>query len=86
MELNPESIAAYKKALTQPKENGLDIPPLDECFEAFEEGTAKHILYEQYIAKVNKPIPKIFFYIVMDELYPITKCPDGNLGYKLKIK
>lgn len=88
MELNPESVNAYKELMTNPKENGLDIPSLDECFEIAEVATAKHILYESYLNKINKPLPKVFFYIIMDELYfkLIEKAPDGNLGYKLTLK
>jgi len=88
MELNPQSVDAYKQLMTKPKDHGLDIPALEECFDEFEEGTPKHILYQQYIDKIQKPLPKVFFYIIMDELYfkKITKCPDGNLGYKFKIK
>jgi hypothetical protein len=69
--LTPEAVNAYKILMTKPKEKG----------------TAKHILFKKYLARIQKPLPKIFFYIVMDELYAdkIVKCSDGNLGYKLKL-
>ena len=84
--LTPETVSAYKTLMTKPKENGLDIPSLDEYFEEAEEGTAKHILFKDYLDRIQKPLPKVFFYIIMDELYAnkIVKCADGNLGYKLK--
>lgn len=85
--LNQKSINAYKTLMLNPKENGLDMPALHDCFEEGE-GTPKHILFDQYIEKIQKPLPKVFFYIIMDEIYAdkITKCADGNIGYKLKIK
>lgn len=79
-------MAAYKELMVNPSVHGLDFPPLSDCFESFEAGTAKHILFKEYLDKIKKPLPKIFFYIVMDELYPVVKAADGNLGYKLKIK
>ena len=85
--LTPQAVDAYKTLMTKPKENGLDIPSLEECFEDGE-GTAKHILFAEYIDRIQKPLPKVFFYIIMDELYAnkIVKCADGNLGYKLKLR
>ena len=85
--LTPEAVSAYKTLMTKPKENGLDIPSLDKCFIDAEEGTAKHILFKEYLDRIQKPLPKVFFYIIMDELYAnkIVKCADGNLGYKLKL-
>ncbi len=85
--LNPESVAAYKTLMTEPTKHGLDIPPLCECFKEAEEATARHILFDEYIKKVNKPVPKVMFYIIMDEIYrnQIAKAPDGNMGWKLKI-
>lgn len=86
--LSPESVNAYKTLMTDPKNHGLTMPSLDECFEEAGEATAKHILFQQYIDVIQKPLPKVFFYIIMDELYPkqIDKAADGCLGYKLKIK
>jgi len=87
MNLTPDVVAAYKTLMTKPKENGLDeMPSLEECFVAAEEATSKHMLYAKYIMLVGKPIPKVIFYIIMDELYPTVKAPDGNLGWKLEIK
>ena len=86
--LCPESVSAYKELMTNPKANGLDMPSLAECFEEAESGTAKHILFKEYLERIgNKPLPKVFFYIVMDELHSnkIVKCADGNIGYKLKL-
>lgn len=84
-----ESISAYRELMTNPNKHGLEIPSLSECFELYEAGTPKHILFKEYIERIgNKPLPKVFFYIVMDELHAdkLVKCADGNIGYKLKIK
>lgn len=88
MTLTPEAVAAYKKLMTKPKENGLDFQPLSEVFEKTEDATAKHLLYEQYLAKINKTkdqLPKVFFYIIMDETYRQKKTSDGNLGYCVRV-
>jgi hypothetical protein len=84
MNLSPEVVAAYKKLMTEPKENGLDFQPLQELFEETKVATAKHLLYEQYLTKINKTkdqLPKVFFYIIMDEMYQQKKDEDGCLGY-----
>lgn len=85
--LTPEAVNAYKELMTNPKAHGLEMPTLEECFEEGE-GIAKHILFAEYIDRIQKPLPKVFFYIIMDELYAnkIVKCTDGNLGYKLKLR
>lgn len=86
MEINEQSIAAYKEVMTDPAKHGIDIRPLAECFEDSDLATPKHILYKEYIEYINKPLPKVFFYLVMDSLYAIGKAPDGCLGYFLKFK
>lgn len=85
--LCPESVAAYKELMTNPKGNGLDIPSINECIVEGDTIIAKHLLYQQYIELIKKPLPKVFFYIIVDELHydKIGKGVDGNLGYKLKI-
>jgi len=85
--LCPEAVAAYKELMTNPKGNGLDIPSLEECIVVSDTIIAKHILYQQYIDLIQKPLPKVFFYIIIDELHfdKMGKGSDGNFGYKLKI-
>lgn len=92
MELSYSSIEAYKKLLTNPTNYGFEFKPIQECFEKVEEVTPKHILYEQYMEYLKKPLPKVVFYIVMDELFGdrIGKTGDKGiykcyLGYKLKL-
>lgn len=88
MTITPEAVDAYKKLMTEPKEHGLDFPPLSEVFERTHFATAKHLIYEQYLGRINKSrdqLPKIFFYIVMDEMYGQVKADDGNIGYCVRI-
>lgn len=49
----------------------------------------KHLLYKEFTEKTKwKGLPKLIFYILMDDLYPnsISKAADGNLGYCLELK
>lgn len=76
-----ETVAMAKECLL----SGKSFKPFDQLFVPTEIVTAKHELYEQFIADTNCQIPKIFIYIVMDDLFGqcIDKDKDGNLGYKL---
>lgn len=84
--LTPGLVDAYKKIMTDPKTHGFDFRPLDQCFKESEKATAKHELFNQYIAYINKPLPKLMFYIIMDELHSdkIGKDANGLLGYNLE--
>lgn len=86
MILNEQTVETFKSLLMTPEKHGLDIPKLEDCFLVSEKPTAKHLLYEQYIEKVQKNVPKVIFYIIMDEKYSVGKSEDGNLGYFLIIK
>lgn len=88
MVLSKETVNAYKECLTNPQQHGLGFKPLSECFEISETATPKHTLYEGFLNYLQRPLPKILFYIIMAELYgdfidndPITGC----IGYKLKL-
>jgi len=86
--LSKEAVNAYKELMTNPQKHGLEIPSLEDCFEETDIATPKHILFADYIKRIDKPLPKVFFYIIMDELYvnKIAKAPNGDFGYKLKLK
>lgn len=98
IQLNKESVAAYKTLLTQPKEHGMDFKPLTEYFVKSETATAQHILFKQFVDEIKKPLPKIFFYIIMQEIYGFPNGYDndnkfgdspnaqGCLGWFLKFK
>lgn len=87
MELNTQAIDAYKQILSNPSQHGFSFKPLKECFEVSDKVTAKHILFEQLIEVIKVPLPKVIFYILMDEMYGFGNGKDekGNLGYSLKI-
>jgi hypothetical protein len=88
MILNVETIDAYQELLTNPAKNKLHFKPIKECFEKSEIVTAKHTLAEQFIEYVEKPLPKLILYIIMDQVFGLCdgKDEDGNLGYHLKFK
>ena len=85
MEINEQSIAAFETILNNPKDHGFSFMPLSEIFIEAEKPTAKHILFNQLIDYIQKPLPKIFFYIIMDKMHRVGKADDGNLGYFLKL-
>jgi hypothetical protein len=87
IQLSPGLVAAYKELLTNPEKNGFDFRPITECFREIETVTPKHILYERYLEYLQKPLPKVIFYIIMDELYRHLIVKDEEtkyLGYRLK--
>lgn len=89
--LSPETVAVAKEIL----ESGFDgrVLPFKDCFEKSETVLAKHLLFEQYRDAARCPIPKVFVYIVMDEIFgPCTGYDDvstpgrRDAGYYLKLK
>lgn len=61
---------------------------IQQYFIMSEKCIPKHILFKEFTEKTKwKGVPKIIFYILMDDLYPksIAKAPDGNLGYCLEL-
>ena len=85
MELNENSIAAFKTILTNPLKYGFSFKSIIDCFDKTEEATPKHILYNQYVEYIQKPLPKIFFYIIMDEMYEQKKAANNDMGYMVKL-
>lgn len=67
--------------------SGKNFKPFNELFETSEQVTAKHKLFEQFVTVTGCQIPKIFIYIVMDDIFGncTEKDEDGNLGYRLKL-
>ena len=75
MVLSPETVNAYKELLTNPQKHGLQFKPL-------------HELFEDFANYLQKPLPKVIFYIIMDELYSHLIDKDEktkDLGYRLKL-
>lgn len=87
MELTPALISAYRDIIFNPSKHGLEFKPMKDCFEKSDEVTAKHILHFKFMIYINKPLPKVIFYILMDELFGFGdgKDENGYLGYHLKI-
>ena len=68
--LNEQTVALFRKFVEHPEEcDGCDYKPIRECFEKSDVCTPKHILFNQYIAYLRRPLPKVFFYIIMDQIY-----------------
>lgn len=86
MTLTEDLILTYKQMLSNPEKHNLQFPSLREIFLPSETAIAKHIVYDKYQKIIDKNIPKIVFYIIMDEMFPQKKAEDGNLGYVVKFK
>lgn len=86
MELTSEAIDAYKTIMENPSQYGFSFRPLVDCFVGSDDATPKHILFNEYLAYIQKPLPKVIFYIIMDQLYPQAKAPTGEFGYRIKFK
>lgn len=91
IQLTPGHVSAYKEILTNPEKNGFDFRPITECFIESETVTPKHELFNVYIDYLQKPLPKVMFYIIMDDLYGNlagqainAEGKPGCLGYKLE--
>lgn len=86
MIVSPESVATYKAVMTAPKENGFYFPALSEIFEESKTAIAAHTLFTQYRDLVKCPVPKVFFYIVMNDLYKQGWAECGNGGYYVSFR
>lgn len=96
--LNSQTVAAFRNLVEHPEEHeGCNYKPIRECFEKSDVCTPQHILFNQYIAYLRRPLPKVFFYIIMEEIFPElkgkaeVKCDingeivgGGDFGYYLK--
>lgn len=86
MTINEQTISAYKQMLSNPEKNNLPFPSLREIFLPSDTAIAKHIVWDRYQRLIDRNIPKLIFYIIMDEIFPQKIAEDGNLGYALKFK
>ena len=94
--LTPDVIAQYKDFLVNPAKYKCDYKPLHDCFVEGDHYAPQNHLYEQYIDYIQKPLPKVIFYIIMQEEFSeyggcdmITEKDgsrhNGDFGYKLKL-
>lgn len=77
MVLTPEVIEHAKKEIN-----------IQQYFIRSGKFTPKHLLFQKFIEGTKwKGLPKVIFYILMDDLYPrsIGKAECGNLGYSLDL-
>lgn len=86
MILNEQTVSEYRNLLANPKENGLPFPSFREIFLPSDEAIAKHIVFEKYQKIINRNIPKLIFYILLDEIFPQKNDSSGCLGYCLSFK
>lgn len=93
--LTQQTIDLYTDFLVNPEKYNCDYRPLKECFKIVEKITPQDELYKQYVSYINKPLPKLVFYIIMRDMYPTLFGADmykddsgelirGNLGYRLE--
>lgn len=76
MTLTPEVVEYAKKEVG-----------IEQFYEKAETATPKHILFKEFTEQTKwKGLPKVIYYILMDELFPQAKAADGNLGYMAKLK
>lgn len=94
MQLNKATINQYKDFLENPQKYDCNYKPIKECFAPSKHVTPQDKLYELYIAHIDKPLPKVVFYIIMQELYDEYrgKAPydektkkGGEFGYALDV-
>lgn len=94
MQLNIATINQYKDFLENPQKYECNYKPIKECFAPSKYVTPQDKLYELYVAHIDKPLPKVVFYIIMQELYDEYrgKAPydektkkGGELGYYLRV-
>lgn len=89
--LTPKVIGQFTDFLVNPKKYNCDYKPLKECFVEGDHYEPQHLLYQQYVDYIKKPLPKVVFYIIMREQFPeyfgVDDRPGqrGDLGYKLKL-
>jgi hypothetical protein len=86
--LSPEAVNAYKTILQDPVAYKMDFKPLGEVLVKSDKITAQHILFNEFAAYIKRPLPKVIFYIILNEIYGMTQGNDenGNAGYYLKVQ
>lgn len=89
MNLSPESLNVFRTLMSKPKDFNLDFKSLSELMEEGDTIIAKHVLYEEYLLRIKRKesqLPKIFFYLVIDELYEQGVSKEKEFGYYVKWK
>lgn len=88
MQLSPELVSEYTTILNNPAASGFTFKPLNKILLPSDTITAQDDLYNDYcMAIANNGIPKLIFYIILNETYGHPRGNDskGNAGYYLKV-
>lgn len=92
--ITSDVIDHYKDLLVHPDKYGCTYQPLHEVFTECEEVTPQDKLFNHFISYIKKPLPKVLFYIIMEQEFAAYKGVEpkdengkgGRIGYRLKIK
>lgn len=84
MNLTPEVVKAYRDILVNPEKHGSPFKSIDDIFDPSSTAIPKHIVFKEYIKIIDRDVPKVIFYIIMDGIFAQRIADDGNLGYLLK--
>jgi len=68
--ITPDVINSYKLLLTKPEEYGLDFPAITTCLIKSDVPTEKSELVKSYLTYINRSIPKVIMYIIIDQIFP----------------
>jgi len=88
MNLTPDAVNAFQSLLTEPKQHALPFESITDLFVKSDICTAKHILAKQYMEYLQRHVPKVILYIIMDNVFGQCngKDAEGSLGYYLEFK
>ena len=90
--LTPSIIGRFTDFLVNPEKWDCTYKPLKACFVEGDHYEPQHLLYRQYVDYIQKPLPKVIFYIIMQEQFPEYRGTDdrpgmsGDIGYKLRLE
>lgn len=96
IQMTPEVIERFKDFLVNPLKWKCSYKPLHECFVEGDHYEPQDKLFEAYLNYIKKPLPKVIFYIIMQEEFAqfggCDTFTDENgvernrdFGYKLKL-
>lgn len=91
IQLTPATINQYTDFLVNPSKYGCTYKPLKSVFVEGDHYEPQHLLYQQYLEYIKKPLPRVIFYIIMQEQFPEFRGKDDregtrhDIGYKLKL-
>lgn len=85
MELDPQTIEAYKECLNNPAKYNLKMQPFKDYFVQSENITALHVLAKDFQENVNRNVTKFIIYLLLQDHFgnPNGKDTEGFGGYNL---